>query len=135
MRLIIFIALSAALMFSTGCNQQNTEKTRQEAAQATQKIKEGSKVAAVELKKDAKEAAQQTKAAAQGVKDGLQSPDAAVNVNTASKVQLQTLPGMDEEMADRIIAGRPYHTVDEIGTKGVVSPEEFTAIKSKIVVK
>ncbi|HET9280820.1 MAG TPA: helix-hairpin-helix domain-containing protein [Candidatus Angelobacter sp.] len=135
MRLIIFIAFAASLALSAGCGQQDTEKTRQEAAQATQKIKEGSKVAAVELKKDAKEAAQQTKAAAQGVKDGLQSPDAAVNVNTASKAQLQTLPGLDEEMADRIIAGRPYHTVDEVGTKGVVSPEEFQAIKRKIVVK
>lgn len=135
MRLIIFIALAALLVFSIGCSQQDTGKTRQEAAQATKKIKEESKVAAVELKKDAKEAARQTKAAAQGVKDGLQSPDAAVNVNTASRVKLQTLPGVDEETADRIIAGRPYHTVDEIGTKGVVSPEEFQAIKRKIVVK
>jgi len=135
MRLIIFIALAVSLALSTGCSQQDTEKTRQEAAQATQKIKEESKVAAVEAKKDAKEAARQTKAAAQGVKDGLQSPDTAVNVNTASKAQLQTLPGLDEEMADRIIAGRPYHTVDEVGTKGVLSPEEFQAIKRKIVVK
>ena len=135
MRLIIFIVLSASLLLSTGCSQQDTEKTRQDAAQATKKVKEESKVAAVELKKDAKEAARQTKAAAQGVKDGLQSPDAAVNVNTASKTKLQTLPGVDEETADRIIAGRPYHTVDEIGTKGVVSPEEFSAIKSKIAVK
>lgn len=135
MRLIIFIAFAASLLLSTGCSQQDTDKTRQEAAQATKKIKEESKVAAVELKKDAKEAARQTKAAAQGVKDGLQSPDAAVNVNTASKVQLQTLPGVDEETADRIIAGRPYHTVDEIGAKGVVSPEEFGAIKRKIAVK
>ncbi|HKV93709.1 MAG TPA: helix-hairpin-helix domain-containing protein [Candidatus Angelobacter sp.] len=135
MRLIIFIALSASLLLSIGCSQQDTDKTRQDAAQATKKIKEESKVAAVELKKDAKEAARQTKAAAQGVKDGMQSPDAAVNVNTASKTKLQTLPGVDEETAGRIIAGRPYHTVDEIGTKGVVSPEEFGAIKRKIVVK
>ena len=50
-------------------------------------------------------------------------------------VQLQTLPGMDEETADRIIKGRPYHTRDEIGTRGVVSPDEFTAIKDKIAVR
>jgi DNA uptake protein ComE-like DNA-binding protein len=135
MRLIVFAVLTAAMLFSAGCSQQDTEKTKQQAAQATEKIREESKVAAVELKKDAKEAAKQTKAAAEGVKEGLQSPDAAVNVNTASKVQLQTLPGLDEEMADRIVAGRPYHTVDEVGTKGAVSPEEFRAIKRKIVVK
>lgn len=135
MRLIVYAVLVTSLLLSAGCNQQDTEKTRQQTAQATEKLKEESKVAAVELKKDAKEAAKQTKAAAEGVRDGLHSPDNAVNVNTASKDQLQTLPGLDEEMADRIIAGRPYHTVDEVGTKGVVSPEEFHAIKRKIVVK
>lgn len=135
MRQIIFAALAFALLLAAGCSQQDTEKTKQQAAQATEKVKEGSKAAAVELKQDAKEAAKQTKAAAEGVKEGLQAPDAAVNVNSASKVQLQTLPGVDEEIADRIISGRPYHTVDEVGTKGVVSPEEFRAIKRKIVVK
>ena len=135
MRAIVCAVLGLFLLLAVGCGQQDTEKTRQQAAQATEKIKEESKVAAVELKKDAKEAAKQTKAAAQGVKEGLQSPESAVNVNTASKDQLQTLPGLDEEMADRVIAGRPYHTVDEVGTKGVVSPEEFQSIKRKIVVK
>jgi DNA uptake protein ComE-like DNA-binding protein len=135
MKTIIVAALSIALFLISGCSQQDTEKTKQEAAKATEQIKEGSKVAAVELKKDAKEAAKQTKAAAEGVKEGLQTPDAAVNVNNASKVKLQTLPGVDEETADRIIAGRPYHTTDEVGTKGVVSPEEFKQIKDKIAVK
>ncbi|MGZ4858552.1 MAG: ComEA family DNA-binding protein, partial [Candidatus Angelobacter sp.] len=78
--------------------------------------------------------AKQTKAIAEGVKQGLATPDKPVNVNTASKTKLQTLPGIDEETAGRIIAGRPYHTRDELGTKGVVSPDEFNAIKDKIVV-
>jgi DNA uptake protein ComE-like DNA-binding protein len=134
MKLILTAALSMLLLLSA-CSNQDTEKTKQEAAKATQQIKEGSKVAAVEMKKDAKEAAKQTKAIAEGVKQGMQTPDAAVNINSASKVKLQTLPGVDEETADRIIKGRPYHTIDEVGTKGVVSPEEFNAIKDKIVVK
>jgi DNA uptake protein ComE-like DNA-binding protein len=130
--------IPAALVISLlllGCSQQDTEKTKQEAAKATEQIKEGSKVAAVELKKDAKEAAKQTKAIAEGVKQGMATPDAAVNVNSASRVKLQTLPGVDEETADRIIKNRPYHTVDEVGTRGAVSPEEFDKIKDKIVVK
>ena len=129
----------AALLISwvlvSGCTQQDTEKTKQQAAKATEQIKEGSKVAAVELKKDAKEAAKQTKAIAEGVKQGLQTPDKPVNVNSASRVQLQTLPGVDEVTADRIIKGRPYHTRDELGAKGVVSPDEFNAIKDRIAVK
>ncbi|SRR5260221_14189920 len=134
MKLIITACIGALLML-TGCSQQDTEKTKQQAAQATEKIKEESKVAAVELKKDAKEAAKQTKAAAEGVKQGLATPDKPVNVNSASRVKLQTLPGVDEKTADRIIAGRPYHTRDEVGTKGVVSPDEFNAIKDKITVR
>ena len=135
MRSILAAALSVALLLICACSQQDTEKTRQEAAKATQQIKEGSKVAAVELKKDAKEAAVQGKAIAEGVKQGMQTPDSAININSDSKVKLQTLPGVDEETASRIIAGRPYHTTDEVGTKGVVSPEQFNAIKNKIAVK
>ena len=135
MKLILTTSLAASLLLISACSQQDTEKTKQEAAKATQQIKEGSKVAAVELKKDAKEAAVQTKAIAEGVKQGIQTPDAAVNINSASKVKLQTLPGVDEETADRIIKGRPYHTRDELGARGVVSPEEFSAIKDKIAVK
>ena len=128
-------ALALSLLLISACSNQDTEKTKQEAAKATQQIKEGSKVAAVELKKDAKQAAVQGKAIAAGVKQGLSAPDKPVNVNAASKVQLQTLPGIDEETAGRIIKGRPYHTTDEVGTKGAVSPEQFNAIKDKIVVR
>ncbi len=131
---LIFAALSMLLLLSA-CSNQDTEKTKQEAAKATQQIKEGSKVAAVEMKKDAKEAAKQTKAIAEGVKQGLATPDKPVNINSASVTKLQTLPGIDEETAGRIIAGRPYHTIDELGTKGVVSPDEFNAIKDKIAIK
>ena len=135
MKLILTAALTASLLLVSACSQQDTEKTKQEAAKATQQIKEGSKVAAVEMKKDAREAARQTKAIAEGVKQGMQTPDAAVNINSASKVKLQTLPGVDEETADRIIAGRPYHTTDEVGARGVVSPEQFNSIKDKIAVR
>ena len=122
MRLMVPAGLVISLLLASGCSQQDTEKTKQQAAQAIEKIKEGSKVAAVEIKKEAKEAAKQTKAVAEGVKQGLAAPDAPVNVNSASKEQLQTLSGVDEETANRIIKGRPYHTRDEVGAKGVVSP-------------
>ena len=135
MKTLLTAALALSLLPLSACSNQDTEKTKQEAAKATEQIKEGSKVAAVELKKDAKEAAKQTKAIAQGVKQGLATPDKPVNINSASVTKLQTLPGIDEETADRIIKGRPYHTTDEVGTKGVVSPEQFNAIKDKIAVR
>jgi DNA uptake protein ComE-like DNA-binding protein len=135
MKMMMAAALAVSLLPISACNQQDTEKTKQEAAKATEQIKEGSKVAAVELKKDAKEAAKQSKAIAEGVKQGLSTPDKPVNVNAASKTKLQTLPGIDEETAGRIMKGRPYHTTDEVGTKGAVSPDQFKAIKDKIVVR
>lgn len=135
MKFIITTALALSLLLISACSNQDTEKTKQEAAKATEQIKEGSKVAAVELKKDAKQAAVQGKAIAEGVKQGLSTPDKPVNVNSASQTKLQTLPGIDEDTAGRIIKGRPYHTTDEVGTKGVVSPDQFSAIKDKIVVR
>jgi DNA uptake protein ComE-like DNA-binding protein len=135
MKLILTTALAFSLLLISACSNQDTEKTKQEAAKATQQIKEGSKVAAVELKKDAKQAAVQGKAIAEGVKQGLATPDKPVNVNSASSTKLQTLPGIDEDTAGRIIKGRPYHTTDEVGAKGVVSPDQFSAIKDKIVVR
>ncbi|SRR5258708_22509742 len=134
MRVLTSVSI-LALALATGCNQQDTDKTRREAAQATKEVKEESKTAAVELKKDAKEVAMQTKAIAEGVKEGLEAPDKPVNVNSASKNKLQTLPGVDEETADRIIAGRPYRSKGELGRRGVVSPDEYKEIKDKIVVK
>jgi DNA uptake protein ComE-like DNA-binding protein len=135
MKILLAAVLSTSLLLISACSNQDTEKTKQEAAKATEQIKEGSKVAAVELKKDAKEAAKQSKAIAEGVKQGLATPDKPVNVNSASKTKLQTLPGIDENTADRIIKGRPYHTTEEVGTRGVVSPDQFNAIKDKIAVK
>jgi hypothetical protein len=70
---------------------------------------------------------------AEGVKEGLEAPDKPVNVNSASKNKLQTLPGVDEETADRIIAGRPYRSKGELGRRGVVSPDEYKEIKDKPV--
>ncbi len=64
MKFIITSALALSLLLISACSNQDTEKTKQEAAKATEQIKEGSKVAAVELKKDAKQAAVQGKAIA-----------------------------------------------------------------------
>lgn len=136
----VILFLLAALL--TGCTQsQDTAKTRQEAADATAKAKEEGKQAAVELKKDTEEARRQGKAIAEGVKDGLNgnttnaSGSQKVNVNTASKDQLMSLPGMDDDEAQRIISGRPFHTKEELKAKGAVSPEEYQKIAGQVATK
>jgi helix-hairpin-helix protein len=42
-----------------------------------------------------------------------------VNLNTATRDELVALPGVGEVIADRIIAGRPYSSVDDLSRAGV----------------
>jgi competence protein ComEA len=38
-----------------------------------------------------------------------------INVNTATEAELEALPGVGPVIARRIIAGRPYRSVDDLG--------------------
>ena len=42
------------------------------------------------------------------------SPQSLLDLNTASKEELQSIKGIGAVLAERIIAGRPYKTVDEL---------------------
>jgi len=59
----------------------------------------------------------------------------AVNLNTATKEQLMTLPGIDEGTADKIIAARPFAMRSELVKKSIVTKEEYAKIKTKISAK
>lgn len=117
-----------------GCTQeQDPAKTRQEAAEAAAKLKQESRQAAVELKKGAKEAGRQGKAIAEGAKEGWNADSQKIDVNTASKAQLTTLPGIDNRTAQRIIDGRPYRNSDELTQRRIIPPEEYQKIAAHIV--
>jgi competence protein ComEA len=46
---------------------------------------------------------------------------APVNINTASEKELQELPGVGEATAKKIVAGRPYGSVDDLAKAGISS--------------
>jgi competence protein ComEA len=57
-----------------------------------------------------------------------------INVNTASLSELDTLPGVGEVTANKIIAGRPYQTLEELKSKKAVGNALFEKIKELITV-
>jgi hypothetical protein len=80
------------------------------------------------------EAARDAKAVAQGVVDGLKQKG-PVNINKASEKDLETLPGIDETTARRIVDGRPYDSGSDLVKKRLISHEEYNRIAEKIVAR
>lgn len=57
----------------------------------------------------------------------------AVNINSASVKELDSLPGIGETTADKIIGNRPYETIESLIEKKIVGQKVFEQIKDKIV--
>ena len=116
-KLIAAFAVSL-LLLSAGCTSQKSspDEVREKTAQATS-----------EIKNDAK-------ALADGVKEGW-NRNQPLDVNSASKEQLQSLPGMSTEGAERIIESRPYGSASELVSRRVISQQEYDKIKDQVTAK
>ena len=56
-----------------------------------------------------------------------------VDINSADRKELMTLPGIGAAEADRIVANRPYLTKTELVTKQVLQTGPYLSIKNQIV--
>ncbi len=74
-----------------------------------------------------KDGAVQKKAPAKAAKVKL------VDINSASKTELTTLPNIDDAKADRIIAGRPYLSKAHLVTRKIIPHGEYEIMKRQIV--
>jgi DNA uptake protein ComE-like DNA-binding protein len=67
----------------------------------------------------------------QGIHNGRGS--GLVNVNAASRADLESLPGVSPATANRIAENRPYGTPYDLVRKRVISQAEFNRISGDVV--
>ncbi len=58
-----------------------------------------------------------------------------VDINSAGKKELKTLPDIGDAEAVRIIAGRPYLTKADLVTRDIVSRELYEDLKTRVIAK
>jgi hypothetical protein len=58
-----------------------------------------------------------------------------IDINSASRELLKTLPGIGDVEADRIISGRPYHSKADLAERNVIPTGVYLSLKGSIIAK
>ncbi len=112
------------------------DRTRESVAKATERMKPELEWSARKLGAAAEWAAEETLAAVEGFFEGWYRPSGQrIDLNSASERQLESLPGITQEDARRIIRSRPYHGQADLMNRGVISAGAYRRIRDQIVVK
>ncbi len=110
-----------ALALTLGCSTspRNQERVRENTANATAAI------------------ASSAKSAVLGIKDGLtrKTTETGVNINTASRSELEGLPGVTPAMAREIVNNRPYADPSELRKKKILPKDVYNKISGRLTVK
>jgi DNA uptake protein ComE-like DNA-binding protein len=136
--------LAALIVGLSDCHANETEqqrreredRTRDEAAKATERAKPEIQAAGRELGRVAEQAAREARAFAEGVRQGwISAGHHVVNINSATESELIELPNISRADARKIIRGRPYHDSQELITKHIVSDDKYAKIKDIVTVQ
>ena len=88
---------------------------------------------AIGIPKAADEKAKAKEAKAKAVKAAAKIK--VVDINSAGKTELKTLPGIGDAEAEKIIAGRPYLSKANLVTHDVLSREIYDGLKTRVIAK
>jgi DNA uptake protein ComE-like DNA-binding protein len=58
-----------------------------------------------------------------------------VDINSAGKKELKTLPGISDAEADKIIAGRPYRSKANLVTHNIISASAYENLKRLVIAR
>ena len=58
-----------------------------------------------------------------------------IDINSASKAQLSSLPGIGDKYSDKIIAGRPYANKSQLVSKKIIPESTYSKISGMIIAK
>jgi DNA uptake protein ComE-like DNA-binding protein len=142
-RVLVVLGLCTALLWVTSCNmngkRESDQQIQRQAQQATEKAKKAADQAAAEARVAAANAEREAHDVAKGVKAGLHNENAggksALDVNSATRAELETLPGVTPATARRIEARRPYGTADDLVRKGAVTEDEYDRIAGDVTAR
>jgi DNA uptake protein ComE-like DNA-binding protein len=79
--------------------------------------------------------AQTPRKAAEPVKKAAPEAKELVDINTATKAQLEALPAIGPAYAEKIIKGRPFRAKNELVSKGILPESSYEKVKDLIVAK